>query len=433
METTVSRIEQFRQLRAEVRGSRRHLIVGIDVSKQRHHAFMGTATGKGLLRRLVFDNARAGFDKLLIRIEAVRGRHGLEQVVVGMEPTANYHKPLMGFLIEAGHMVVLVSTVAVKHNRRLLDGRWDKNDTKDAANIADLVSQGKCQYVDVPSNEVGQLRCLLSLKAKLMRESHAMKMRIRNHLLAQYFPELDGYAQRSMRLVQPVLQWAMAPQTIAAMDVTRFIGHVMPQAKPRQQQRLAAIWRDAQHSIGCRSGPAVQHEAFVVVQQLKTLHEAIADTDDKVAQLCRLSPHYVHLQTIPGFGPAISAVVIGAIGDPWRFRSAQQVLKLAGLDLSASRSGKQSDKAQPHISKAGKAPLRYALVQAALVASAFSAPIMAYYTARLDGRQREPGIQTKMRVKLAAKLLVIAWTLMKTQQPFDAARLQGEVLPVSSN
>lgn len=431
METTVSRIEQFRQLRAEVRGSGRHLIVGVDVSKQRHHAFMGTATGKGLLRRLVFDNARAGFDSLLMRIEAVRVRHGLEQAVVGMEPTANYHKPLMEVLVEAGHMVVLVSTVAVKHNRRLLDGRWDKNDTKDAANIADLVSQGKCQYVDVPSDEIGQLRCLLSLRNKLGREAHAMQMRIRNHLLAQYFPELDGYAQRSMRLVRPVLQWSAVPATIAGMDVDDFVSQVMPQAKPRQRQHLVAIWHKAQQSIGCGAGPAVQHEASVVMRNLQTLREAISETETKIAQLCRRSPHYAHLQTIPGFGPVVSAVVIGAIGDPWRFRSAQQVIKLAGLDLSASRSGKQSDKAQPHISKAGKSPLRYALVQAALVASAFSPPIMAYYTARLDGRQREPGIKTKMRVKLAAKLLVIAWTLMKTQQPFDSARLQGEVPPVS--
>jgi transposase len=270
----------------------------------------------------------------------------------------------------------------------------------------------------------------LSLKAKLMREAHAMQMRIRNHLLAQYFPELDGYVQRSMRLVRPVLQWAAAPETIAAMDVDRFIGLVMPQAKPRERQHLVAIWRDAQQSIGCSAGPAVQHEASVLVHQLQTLREAIADTGEKIEQLCRRSPHYEHLRTIPGFGPAVSAVVIGAIGDPGRFRSAQQVLKLAGLDLSASRSGKQSEHAQPHISKCGKAQLRYALVQAALVASTFSKPTVAYYAARLEGRQREPGIKTKMRVKLAAKLLVIAWTLMKTQQPFDAARLQGCVPPV---
>jgi transposase len=39
----------------------------------------------------------------------------------------------------------------------------------------------------------------------------------------------------------------------------------------------------------------------------------------------------------------------------------------------------------------------------------------------LEGRQREKGIRTKMRVKLAAKMLVIAWTLMKRKEPFNPA------------
>ncbi len=46
MEKEVSRIEQFRQFRNEVRGSQRWLIVGIDVAKEKHHAFMGTSTGR---------------------------------------------------------------------------------------------------------------------------------------------------------------------------------------------------------------------------------------------------------------------------------------------------------------------------------------------------------------------------------------------------
>ena len=36
----------------------------------------------------------------------------------------------------------------------------------------------------------------------------------------------------------------------------------------------------------------------------------------------------------------------------------------------------------------------------------------------LKGRERERGIKTKMRVKLAEKMLVIAWTLMKKKEPF---------------
>ena len=78
-----NRLEEFRQLRQEVRHSEEYLIVGIDIAKDRHHAFFGTATGKTLLRRLVFSNDHEGFRKLLDQAEALRVRHGLKKVVYG--------------------------------------------------------------------------------------------------------------------------------------------------------------------------------------------------------------------------------------------------------------------------------------------------------------------------------------------------------------
>jgi len=48
----------------------------------------------------------------------------------------------------------------------------------------------------------------------------------------------------------------------------------------------------------------------------------------------------------------------------------------------------------------------------------------AYYHSILKGREREKGIRTKMRVKLATKFLVIAWTLMKKKEPFNRSYLK---------
>jgi len=97
---------------------------------------------------------------------------------------------------------------------------------------------------------------------------------------------------------------------------------------------------------------------------------------------------------------------------------------MAGMDLNANRSGKSSDTAVPVISKKGSAYLRYALYQAAFIASCKNKYFIRYYTNTLRGREREKGIKTKMRVKLAAKMLVIAWTLMKKREPFDPAYLK---------
>jgi transposase len=99
--------------------------------------------------------------------------------------------------------------------------------------------------------------------------------------------------------------------------------------------------------------------------------------------------------------------------------SRKQVIRLAGFDLNAKRSGKRSQTAVPVISKRGNTDLRYALYQAALIASYHHAGFRALFTRYLKGREKERGIRTKMRVKLAAKMLVIAWTMMRTETDFD--------------
>jgi len=157
----------------------------------------------------------------------------------------------------------------------------------------------------------------------------------------------------------------------------------------------------------------------VMVEGLKQIREAIQDIEEKIHEVCSQFPEYEFLLSIPGFGPDVSSKVLGAIGDPFRFQNGRQVLKMAGLDLSAERSGKTSASAIPVISKRGKADLRYALYQAAFIASTKNQDFIVYYTHKLRGREREAGIKTKMRVKLSAKLLIIAWTLMKKKESFN--------------
>ncbi len=103
---------------------------------------------------------------------------------------------------------------------------------------------------------------------------------------------------------------------------------------------------------------------------------------------------------------------------------------MVGLDLSASQSGKSQG--TPIVSKKGKAEIRYALYQAAMVASSRDKHFVAYFTDQLRSREKEKGIKTKKRVKLAAKMLMIAWTLMKKQERFDPTYLSGQTPPMAA-
>jgi transposase len=412
------RLEKFRQIKKEIRGSNEYLIVGIDVAKEKHHAFFGTATGKSLLRRLIFDNSIEGFKKLRDQVEAIQAANGLRKVVFGLEPTANYHKPLGEYLIRCAKMVVLVSGVAVRRNRELLDGRWDKHDDKDAANIADLISQGKCLFYEYPLMGIRDLRTLLALKRKLKKQEHSYRVRIRNQLIAQYFPELDRYSRWPE--TEAIVRWCLDPSRIAGFENDQFMTMVAPgRHSLAKRRRLEAIQELAVDSIGCQMGEGACFDAQLMVDGLRHIREAIKVTETKIEEICRQFPEYLYLLTIPGFGPDVSSKVLGALGNPHRFFNHKQVLKMAGLDLSADRSGKTARAAIPIISKQGKADLRYALYQAALVAATRNKNFMQYYTRQLQGREKEQGIKTKRWVKLSAKLLIIAWTLMKKREAFD--------------
>jgi transposase len=422
------RLEEYRQIKKEIRGSKEYLIAGIDVAKSKNYAFWGDARGKTILKRLIFENNLEGFNKLRVYEDSLKARHGFQKMVYGLEATGNYHKPLGEHLIKCARNVVLVPGIAVKNNRKMMTGRWDKNDTVDAAVIADLISQGKFAFYEYATMPLRDLRNLLSLKRRLKKQEHSHKVRIRNNLLAQYFPELDQYYSTWGKEGLAIVRWCLDPSIIYGLEYDEFTRRVAPDCRGGipQQKRLKAVWETAIKSVGCAVGESLDVEAKLMVEGLQYTRESIKYVEEKIKEICLNIPEYEYLLSIPGFGPDISSKVVAAIGHPFRFNNGRQVLKMAGMDLSASRSGENSDNATPKLSKSGKANLRYALYQAAMIASIKDVHFMRYYTEKLRGREKEKGIKTKMRATLAAKMLIIAWTLMKKHEYFNPGYLRIE-------
>lgn len=423
----IIRREQYCQIVKEVTGSDQYLIVGIDVAKDKHHAFMGTANGKVLFKKLIFENNLKGYCRLQETAEAIKIQNGFSKLVYGLEPTSNYHKPLARHLIRCGRNVVMVTGQAIKSNRKILNGRWDKNDTKDAANVADLVSRGRCIYYDIPAPGIEELRSLLSLRRRLKKEEHSLRMRIRNGLLAQYFPELDQYYNACESESLAIVKWCLNPDKIASMEFDQFFKMVTRTTRGiAQSRRLHKIYQAALDSVGCPMEPAAEFEAALLVEKLDQVRRQISQTHCLIEEVCLCFEEYPYLLSIPGFGPYVSARVLASIADPFRFDSRKQVIRLAGYDLCANRSGKTTDKAVPVISKNGNGEFRWALYQAAQIASSKTDRFRVYFAKMLRGRERERGIKTKMRVKLAVKMLVIAWTLMKKKEVFDPNHLNTD-------
>jgi hypothetical protein len=191
---------------------------------------------------------------------------GFKSVAFGLEPTSVYHKPLAEHLIERGHLVVYATNEAIKKNRSLIDGRWDKHDTKDSANVADLVAQGKCHYYDLPELRLRDLRSLLLLRKRLKKQFHGCRVRIRNNLLAQYFPELDLFWNHADAESLAIVREYLDPARIRQLSCEQFIARVITHnGGLRQRRRLRQIWEAAGAGDavggGAFGGHAAVHQA----------------------------------------------------------------------------------------------------------------------------------------------------------------------------
>ena len=155
------------------------------------------------------------------------------------------------------------------------------------------------------------------------------------------------------------MRWGLDPSVIAGLEYKRFAEMVSSsRGRISQEKRLQAIWKLAVESVGCEAGPAVEFEAKVMVGGLKQVRESMGQIEEKIQEICSQFSQYECLLSIPGFGPDVSSKVLGAVGNPFRFQNGRQVLKLAGFDLCAKRSGKSSENVIPVISRRGKADLR---------------------------------------------------------------------------
>ena len=125
-----------------------------------------------LLRRLIFENNRTGFQNGSRAQPAAAASAWLTKWFLPSSPPATTTNPWRHWLLEQEHMLVLVSNKAIAENRQTLDGRWDKNDTKDSANVADLVVQGKCQFFDNPEADLVEIRRCCRCGSGLKENEH---------------------------------------------------------------------------------------------------------------------------------------------------------------------------------------------------------------------------------------------------------------------
>ena len=164
-------------------------------------------------------------------------------------------------------------------------------------------------------------------------------MRIRNSLVCKYFPEMDRYWGSCLQENLSIVRYFLDPTKISAMTFRDFVIRVTSTDRgERQLKRLKEIYDAAADSIVCPVGPGAEFEADMLVERLLGARKRIDETMSRIKEVAEQFASYKRIESIPGFGPYISALVIATIGDPNRFGNYRQVIRLAGYDLNAKRS-----------------------------------------------------------------------------------------------
>ena len=97
------------------------LIIGVDIAKNTHWARFTDYRGIPLGKALQVLNNQEGFENILTTLQGIGKQHDLSRVILGLEPTSHYWKPLAHYLTVQGIKVVLINPYHTKKAKELDD------------------------------------------------------------------------------------------------------------------------------------------------------------------------------------------------------------------------------------------------------------------------------------------------------------------------
>jgi transposase len=395
------------------------LLVGVDVSKAKHNACLGTQTGISC-RKLEFTHTREGFQLFehTLRDHLVKNR--CRRLLIAMEPSGIYWQALYDRLKSCGYGVCLVHCQAVHNHRKTMPDGPSKTDEKDAYSVFALLLQGK---FFLPVERDPELKAAY----RLMQRHMALKKRmrpLRNQLRAAIhltFPELNPLVQD---LTQPTalrfLQANPTPEAIRRNGRRRFLEKWQPRRRCGQwrPERFHRSYDLARQSIGLTD--PYRLDEFEITALAHDLADALTKQQlwlDKAIELLEQRADFQMLMRLPRIGQPTAAAILTAIGDVRAYTNGTQLVKLAGLDIRLFESG-SSIRKLPKISHVGSAYLRYWLYHYAMRPIAHAPHFKAYYQRR---KQQSPGKGSGQRALIAVcdKAIRMIYRILTDHAPYD--------------
>jgi len=409
----------------QVRGTHT-LIVGVDIAKKSHWARMlDGQTEIEVDTAFRFKNSTEGFERLLGRASRAKDQIGAEKIIVAMEPSGHYWKPLASYLLRVGITVVMVNPYHVKQQKEMDDNSPTKNDRKDALIIAELAWEGRFFGCYLPKGIWAELRGYTQSRRQQKRKLNPAL----NNLVAildEYFPEYEEVFKDLLgKASLHILTHIPFPEYILQLtedELTKELKSASSSIVGRK--RAALLLAKARTSIGVREGlRAARLRLDHCLEEISFWKKQLAQTEEAMADALFQTGLAGNLLSIKGVGIVTAASFLGEVGDISRYDDWRQLRKMAGFNLTENSSG-DSKKGKTGISKRGRPGLRCTLYQASLVLVAKNPEFKALYQ-YLKTRRENPLKGKQALVVICCKLLRVMFTLVKENRLYDPDKALG--------
>lgn len=217
---------------------------------------------------------------------------------------------------------------------------------------------------------------------------------------------------------------------IDARVIARFCAERQPerwQAPSKAVRGLRALVRRRESLIGLRTEESNRRDSASEPRVLESIDKVIAHLDEQIARIEKQIKDHIDsdptlknqrelLESVPGIGKVVSAMLLSYYGGELRFGTSKQAVALAGLDTSRRESG-TSVRGRPRISKKGHSNIRGTLYMPAVVTMNRTA-----WGKTFADRLKQAGKPPLVIITaVMRKLVAIAYGVLKSGQPFNPA------------
>jgi transposase len=406
--------------------SERSLIVGVDIGKTRHAAWMIDPAMRPLARAKITATPE-GIDDMLSRAERTQKNAHLDHTVVAFEPTSHYWMLLANCLEQRGVDYVVVHPISVWRGREIREYSYAKDDFKDASLIAELAAEFHFTQARLRDPLWQTMRSLAYERFGLVELRSRALQETRAHLDV-VFPNYPVF-HRLSRASKAVLSGDPDPTRIAAMTFEDFVAETRTNYEGGRLSRstLMRIHEAAQRSWGLGNrGAGSKLRLALAMQRRQFMAAQVAELDRHLLELYENTGYAGIAETMPGMTTITAAMLLALSGDPWEFDSGRCLSKLAGLNARENESGEF--RGSRGITRRGNPILRTIAFRAAvsLARNNLEFESRLFY---LMHRRSNPMTRRQAYVALANKMLRILHTMWVNKEAYDRDVATGQKLP----